>query len=186
MADLTFVSRRDSSFKEFPPASAQIAMVIPFYGDLTVWVRSPDAGGWHFPTSQRRSGETILEVARRELWDSARIVASRLDLLGAIRYELPKPTTAYVYMCELQHLTWWYEIPEKEKSAEVGVFTRLPRPVASEAVELVLEAALRARREVPATRIGRAHPYGELAIERNDHRDLRGGWRELLEARVST
>ena len=39
MADLTFVSRRDSSFKEFPPASAQIAMVIPFYGELTVWVR---------------------------------------------------------------------------------------------------------------------------------------------------
>jgi len=94
MADLTFVSRRDSSFKEFPPASAQIAMVIPFYGDLTVWVRSPDAGGWHFPTSARRSGETILEVARRELWDSARVVASRLDLLGAIRYELPKPTAA--------------------------------------------------------------------------------------------
>jgi hypothetical protein len=146
MADLTFVSRRDSSFKEFPPASAQIAMVLPFYGDLTVWVRSPDAGGWHFPTSARRSGETILEVARRELWDSARIVASRLDLLGAIRYELPKPTTAYVYMCELQHLTWWYEQPDKEKVAEIGVFTRRPRPVASEAVEIVLEAALRARR----------------------------------------
>src|SRR5206468_19865 len=84
-------------------------------------------------------GETILEVARRELWDAARIVASRLDLLGAIRYELPKPTTAYVYMCELQHLTWWYEIPEKEKSAEIGVFARLPRPVASEAVEIVLD-----------------------------------------------
>ena len=119
---------------------------IPFYGELTVWVRSPDAGGWHFPTSARRSGETILEVARRELWDSSRIIASRLDLLGAIRYELPKPTTAYVYMCELQHLTWWYDIPEKEKVAEIGVFARNPRPVASEAVELVLEAALRARR----------------------------------------
>ena len=129
MADLTFVSRRDSSFKEFPPASAQIAMVLPFYGDLTVWMRTPDAGGWHFPTSARRSGETILEVARRELWDAARIVANRLDLLGAIRYELPKPTTAYVYKC-----------------AELGVFARLPRPIASEAVEIVLEAALRARR----------------------------------------
>ena len=128
------------------PASAQIAMVLPFYGDLSVWVRSPDAGGWHFPTSARRSGETILEVARRELWDSARIVASRLDLLGAIRYELPRPTTAYVYMCEVQQLTWWYDIPDKEKSAEIGVFTGLPRPVASEAVEVVLEAALRARR----------------------------------------
>ena len=49
-------------------------------------------------------------------------------------------------MCDLQHLTWWYEVPEKEKSAEIGVFTRLPRPLASEAVEIVLEAALRARR----------------------------------------
>ena len=119
MADLTFVSRRDSSFKEFPPASAQIAMVLPFFGNLTVWMRTPDAGGWHFPTSARRSGETILEVARRELWDAARIVANRLDLLGAIRYELPKPTTAYVYMCELDRLSWWYELPDKEKSAEL-------------------------------------------------------------------
>jgi hypothetical protein len=49
-------------------------------------------------------------------------------------------------MCELQHLSWWYDLPDKEKSAEVGVFTRTPRPLASEAVELVLEAALRARR----------------------------------------
>src|SRR3979409_298529 len=87
MADLTFVSRRDSSFKEVPPASAQIAMVLPFFGNLTVWMRTADAGGWHFPTSARRSGETILEVARRELWDSARVIASRLDLLGAVRCE---------------------------------------------------------------------------------------------------
>ena len=70
MADLTFVSRRDSSFKEFPPASAQIAMVLPFYGDLTVGPH-PDAGGC-ISDERTRSGETILEVARRELWDSAR------------------------------------------------------------------------------------------------------------------
>src|SRR6188474_2977892 len=82
MADLTFVSRRDSSLKEFPPASAQIAMVLPFFGDLTVWIRTPDAGGWHFPTSARRSGETILEVARRELWDAARSSASSPGFLG--------------------------------------------------------------------------------------------------------
>jgi hypothetical protein len=49
-------------------------------------------------------------------------------------------------MCELQHLTWWYDSPEKEKSAEIGVFTKLPRPLASEAVEIVHEAAIRARR----------------------------------------
>jgi hypothetical protein len=73
-------------------------------------------------------------------------VANRLDLLGAIRYELPKPTTAYVYMCDLDRLSWWYDAPDKEKSAELGVFTRLPKPIASEAVEIVLEAALRARR----------------------------------------
>ena len=129
--DLTFVSRRDSSFKEFPPASAQIAMVVAFYGDLVLWVRTPDAGGWHFPTSTRRSGETILEVARLELWDAARVVARRLDLLGAIRYELPRPATAYVYMCELDHLAWWHDPPEKEKVAEVGVFTRMPSALAS-------------------------------------------------------
>ena len=121
-------------------------MIIPFYGELTVWIRKADAAGWHFPTSGRKAGETILEVAKRELWDSARIVPPRLDLFGAIRYQTPKSTTAYVYMCDLAHLTWWYDIPDKEKSAEIGVFTRLPRPLASEAVEIVLEAALRARR----------------------------------------
>jgi hypothetical protein len=121
-------------------------MIVPFYGDLTVWIRKPDAAGWQFPTSSRKAGETILEVAKRELWDSARIVAPRLDLLGAMRYLTPKGTTAYVYMCEVSHLSWWYDAPEREKVAELGVFRAAPVPVSSESVELVLEAALRARR----------------------------------------
>src|SRR5690349_6864555 len=86
VAEHSFVSRRDNTFREYPPASAQLAMIVPFYGELTVWIRKPDAAGWHFPTSARKAGETILEVAKRELWESARIVPPRLDLLGAIRY----------------------------------------------------------------------------------------------------
>lgn len=144
MADATFVSRRDNAFREFPPASAQLAVIIPFYGDLTVWVRKEQDTGWQFPTSTRRSGETILEVAKRELWDSARIVASKLDLLGAIRSTDPKPSTSYVYTCDVQHVPWAYEIPEDV--AEIGVFTRTPRPLASDWSEVVLEAAIRARR----------------------------------------
>src|SRR3979490_490906 len=144
MADATFVSRRDTAFREFPPASAQLAVIIPFYGDLTVWVRKDEATGWQFPTSTRRSGETILEVAKRELWDSARIVASKLDLLGAIRSTDPKPSTSYVYMCEIRHIPWSYEIPEEV--AEIGVFTRTPKPPASDFSQVVLDPALRARR----------------------------------------
>jgi 8-oxo-dGTP pyrophosphatase MutT (NUDIX family) len=119
-------------------------VIIPFYGDLTVFVRKEPSTGWQFPTSTRRSGETILEVAKRELWDSARIVASKLDLLGAVRSTDPKPSTSYVYMCEVRHLPWAYEIPEDV--AEIGVFARTPRPLASEWSEVVLEAAYRARR----------------------------------------
>jgi len=144
MADATFVSRRDNAFREYPPASAQLAVIIPFYGDLTVFVRKEPSTGWQFPTSTRRSGETILEVAKRELWDSARIVASKLDLLGAVRSNDPKPSTSYVYMCEVRHLPWAYEIPEDV--AEIVVFARTPRPLASEWSEVVLEAAYRARR----------------------------------------
>jgi 8-oxo-dGTP pyrophosphatase MutT (NUDIX family) len=144
MADATFVSRRDNAFREYPPASAQLAVIIPFYGNLTVFVRKEPSTGWQFPTSTRRSGETILEVAKRELWDSARIVASKLDLLGAVRSTDPKPSTSYVYTCEVRHLPWAYEIPEDV--AEIGVFARTPRPLASEWSEVVLEAAYRARR----------------------------------------
>ena len=144
MADVTFVSRRDSSFREFPPESAQLAVVIPFYGDLTLWIRRPGTAGWHFPTSARRSGETILEVARRELWDSARVVTARLELLGAIRQDLPKPSTAYVYMCEAQHLPWSYDLPAGVE--EVGVFRCAPAQTAWEWSQTVLDHALRARR----------------------------------------
>src|SRR5258707_15641886 len=144
MADATFVSRRDTAFKEFPPASAQLAVIIPFFGDLTVWVRKEQPAGWQFPTSPRRSGETILEVAKRELWDSARIVASKLALLGAIRSTDPKPSPSYVYMCEVRHIPWSYEIPDEV--AEIGVFTRTPKPLASDFSQVVLDAALRARR----------------------------------------
>ena len=144
MADVTFVSRRDTAFKEFPPASAQIALVIPFFGDLTVWVRRPERQAWELPASQRRSGETIIEVAKRELWESARLVPARLDLLGAIRQELPKQVTSYVYMCDVHNLPWSYELPEGV--AEVGVFRIDPRPVLTEWMRTVLDAAHRARR----------------------------------------
>ncbi len=144
MADVTFVSRRDTAFREFPPASAQLAVVIPFYGDLTVWIRREAESGWLFPTSTRRSGETILEVARRELWDSARLVAGRLDLLGAIRSTIPKAATSYIYMCDVRHVPWSYEPPGGVE--EIGTFTRSPRPLASDWSEVVLDAALRARR----------------------------------------
>src|SRR5438067_11384284 len=99
MADATFVSRRDNAFREIPPASAQLAVIIPFYGDLTVWVRKEPATARQLPTSTRRSGEAILEVAKREPWDSARTVASRPDLLGAVRSDDPKPSTSYGYRC---------------------------------------------------------------------------------------
>src|SRR5258708_37766378 len=112
MADATFVSRRDSGFKEFPPASAQLAVIIPFFGDLTVWVRKEQPAGWQFPTSTRRSGETILEVAKRELWDSPRIGASKLALLGAVRSTDPKPSPSYAYICDVRHRPRSYAIPE--------------------------------------------------------------------------
>lgn len=144
MTDSTFVSRRDNHFKRFPPATAQLAVIVPFFGDLSVWVRTPGELGWHFPTSTRRSGETILGVAKRELWDSARIVAPRLDLLGAIRLEEPENSTAYVYMCETSHLPWSYELPEGVE--EIGVFRAAPARLASQWSGLILEAALRAKR----------------------------------------
>lgn len=144
MADVSFVSRRDSAFREFPPASAQTALVIPFYGDLTVWIRRPDRAGWEFPSSARRSGETIIEVAKREMWSSARLVPARLDLLGAIRQEASKPVTSYVYMSEVHNLPWSYELPEGV--AEVGVFRHAPRPLLTEWTDMILQAALRARR----------------------------------------
>lgn len=144
MAEVTFVSRRDNAFKEFPPASAQVALVIPFFGDLTVWIRRPDKSGWELPSSTRRSGETIIEVAKRELWESTRLIPARLDLLGAIRQDTPRPVTSYVYMCDVHNLPWSYELPQGV--AEVGVFRKDPRPLLTEWMQLVLEAALRARR----------------------------------------
>ena len=105
----------------------------------------PQGAGDRLAAAQSsRSGETILEVAKRELWDSARIVASKLDLLGAVRSSDPKPSTSYVYMCEVRHVPWTYEIPEDV--AEIGVFTRTPKPLASDFSQVVLDAALRARR----------------------------------------
>lgn len=147
MARPTFVSRRDSAFRAFPPASAQTAVVIPFFGDLIVWVRKAEDIGWQFPASRRRSGETIVEVARRELWCSTRLVADKLELLGAVREEAPTPSTSYVYMCDVHRLPWGYEVPETDDGvSELAVFGRLPALVASPWSEVLLETAQNARR----------------------------------------
>jgi 8-oxo-dGTP pyrophosphatase MutT (NUDIX family) len=147
MAGPTFVSRRDSAFRAFPPASAQTAVVIPFFGDLTVWVWKSEETGWQFPASRRRSGETIVEVARRELWCSTRLVADKLELLGAVREEGETPSTSYVYMCDIHRLPWSYAVPEADDGvSELAVFGTLPAKVASPWSEVLLETAQKARR----------------------------------------
>ncbi len=146
MAGPTFVSRRDSGFRAFPPASAQTAVVIPFFGDLTVWVRKVEQIGWQFPASRRRSGETIVEVARRELWCSARLIADKLELLGAVREDGATPSTSYVYMCNIHRLPWGYEVPEADDGvSELAVFGQAPAHVASPWSEVLLQTAQRAR-----------------------------------------
>ncbi len=47
-------------------------------------------------------------------------------------------------MCEVHHVPWAYETPDEV--AEIGVFARTPQPLGSDWSEVVLEAALRARR----------------------------------------
>src|SRR6266550_5411733 len=42
-----------------------------------------------------------------------------------------------------------------------------------------------ARRKVPAAGVGGAHPNGEVAVEGQDHRDLRRGGREFFETRIT-
>jgi ADP-ribose pyrophosphatase YjhB (NUDIX family) len=143
-AEVSFISRRESGFREYPPASAESAIVLPFFGDLTVWVRSRGDGGWHFPFGGRRSGETISDVAKRQLWDTTRLVAPRLDLLGCVTQLNGKTRVAYVYTCEVDRLPWGYDRPEDV--VEVGVFHSTPKPLDAEWCTRVLAAAQHARR----------------------------------------
>lgn len=140
----TFISRRDSQFRDYPPASAQVAIVIPFFGGLSVWVRPYANRGWQFPRGTRRSGETISEAAKRHLWDATRLTVPRLDLLGCLARGDPKGRIAYVYVCEADRLPWAYERPED--SVEVGVFIAPPKPHEGEWCLTLLQAAQRARK----------------------------------------
>ena len=81
---VTFISRRDSHFRDYPPASASLAVVVPFFGHLPVWVRPYANRGWQFPAGSRKAGETIGEAAKRLLWDATRLATGRLDLLGCL------------------------------------------------------------------------------------------------------
>lgn len=139
----TFISRRESQFRDYPPTAAQRAVVIAFFGELPIWVRAP-TGGWHFPSGTRRSGETIGDVAKRQLWETTRLVAGRIDLLGCLTRPNGKAKVSYVYMCEVDRLPGWAERPEG--MAEVGVFLREPRPVEGDWCTTLLAAAERARR----------------------------------------
>ena len=56
----------------------------------------------------------------------------------------PKPTTAYVYMCDLRTSRGGTTLPEGVD--EVGVFKAPPTQMASEWSQTVLDYALRARR----------------------------------------
>lgn len=137
------MSRRDSQFREFPPASAQYTVVVPYFGDLAIWVRRFQHRGWQFPVGSRKSGETVSDAAKRQLWDSTRIAAPRLDLLGALTQE-GKSRVAYVYTCAVSRLPWSLERPTD--GIEVGVFMKDPRPIDGDWCLMILQAAHRARK----------------------------------------
>ena len=95
MADVVWVSRRDSSFREFPPASAQLAVVLPFFGDLTVWIRKPGAKGCVQdddlgPLYEDLKAADALLIASPVYWFTmsaqAKIFMDRLYVFGAKGY----------------------------------------------------------------------------------------------------
>ncbi len=141
---VTFISRRDSHFRDYPPAAATLAVVVPFFGGLPVWVRPHANRGWRFPAGSRKTGETIGEAAKRLLWDSTRLATSRLDLLGCLaRSDGGRARVAYVYTCHSERLAWAYERPVE--SVEVGVFMLPPKPVEGEWCATLLEVARKSR-----------------------------------------
>src|SRR2546428_13037333 len=96
---VNFISRRDSHFRDFPPASASLAVVVPFFGHLTVWVRPYANRGWQFPAGSRKAGETIGESVKRLLWGETRLATTGLDLLGRLRRQVTCPAgAAYVFV----------------------------------------------------------------------------------------
>lgn len=141
-----FISRRESQFREYPPASAQAAVVIPFFGHLPIWVRAQTDRGWQFPAGQRRSGETIGESAKRQLWETTRLSVPKLELLGCLARGEGHSRVAYVYTCEVGRLPGWAERPEH--SVEIGAFLATPRPVEGDWCLTLLDAARKARRRV--------------------------------------
>src|SRR5437870_3983756 len=144
---VTFISRRDSHFREYPPAAANLAVIVPFFGDLAVWVRPYANRGWQFPAGSRKSGETIGEAAKRLLWDTTRLATSRLDLLGCLtRSDNGRARVAYVYSCQSERLAWAYERPVE--SVEVGVFVQAPKPLEGDWCSTLLEVARKARNGV--------------------------------------
>lgn len=144
---VTFISRRDSHFRDYPPASASLAVIVPFFGELPVWVRPYANRGWQFPAGSRKAGETIGEAAKRLLWDTTRLSTSRLDLLGCLtRDDGGRNKVAYVYACQSMRLSWAYERPVE--SVEVGVFPLPPKQVEGDWCVTLLDVANRQRNGV--------------------------------------
>ncbi len=141
---VTFISRRDSHFRDYPPAAANLAVIVPFFGGLPVWVRPYANRGWQFPAGSRKAGETVGEAAKRLLWDSTRLATARLDLLGCLaRKDSGRSRVAYVYTCQSDRLAWAYERPVD--SVEVGVFALPPQPIEAEWCVTLLDVARRMR-----------------------------------------
>ncbi len=141
---VTFISRRDSHFRDYPPAAANLAVIVPFFGALPVWVRPQANRGWQFPAGSRKAGETIGEAAKRLLWDTTRLAAARLDLLGCLaRNGEGKARVAYVYTCASDRLAWTYERPSD--AVEVGIFVNVPKPVDGDWCATLLEVEVAPR-----------------------------------------
>ena len=101
-------------------ADITLAIIVPRYRGQWVFCRHKDRTGWEFPGGHKEPGETVLQTAKRELYEETGITDATFSAVSACTVG---KHIAMLYFAEVAALG---QIPEGSEIAETMVSALLP------------------------------------------------------------
>jgi len=111
-------------FDDIDDSLLDFAVIVSRYNDKWIWCKNKDRGAWEIPGGRREAGESILEAAKRELFEETGAVG--FDIVAVCAYSVKKELETFGMLffadvtelvvlpeSEIERIDFFHDIPDE-------------------------------------------------------------------------